>query len=62
MRNALQFICKNCRTLSDVPALEKTQDGLFFARCANCDAKNQVVQTGATPSQPGVLPVLGLIR
>ena len=61
MRNALQFICKQCRTLSDVPKLEKTQDGFFFARCDNCKAKNQVIQTGATPSQPGLLPVIGLI-
>ena len=61
MRNALQFICKKCRTLSDVPELEKTPDGLFFARCGNCGAKNQVIQTGATPSQPRVLPVIGLI-
>jgi hypothetical protein len=44
-----------------VPKLEKTLDGLFFARCDNCNAKNQVIQTGATPSQPGVLPVIGLI-
>lgn len=57
-----QFICKKCRTLSAVPELEKTADGLFFARCENCDAKNQVVQTGATPSQPGLLPVISLIR
>jgi hypothetical protein len=58
----LQFICKECRALSDVPALEKTADGRFFARCDHCNAKNQVVQTGATPSQPGLLPVIGLIR
>jgi hypothetical protein len=62
MRNELQFICRKCRALSDVPGLEKTAEGLFFARCDNCDSKNQVVQTGATPSQPGLLPVIGLIR
>jgi hypothetical protein len=56
------LICKQCRALSGVPALEKTGDGRFFARCEHCRAKNQVVQTGATPSQPGVLPVIGLIR
>jgi transcription elongation factor Elf1 len=59
---AQQLICKKCRQLSSVPTLEKTNDGRFFARCEYCDAKNQVVQTGATPSQPGVLPVIGLIR
>lgn len=62
MPTALQFICKKCRTLSSVPELEKTTDGLFFARCENCAAKNQVVQTGATASQPGLLPVISLIR
>jgi hypothetical protein len=59
---AQQLICKNCRQLSSVPALEETDDGRFFARCEYCAAKNQVVRTGATPSQPGVLPVIGLIR
>jgi uncharacterized Zn finger protein len=58
---ALQIICKKCRGLSAVPQVEKTREGLYFARCENCGAKNQVVQTGATPSQPGVLPVIGLI-
>lgn len=58
---ALEIICKNCRGLSAVPQIERTLEGLFFARCENCGAKNQVVQTGATPSQPGVLPVIGLI-
>jgi len=58
---AQQLICKKCRQLSSVPLLEKTDDGRFFARCEYCSAKNQVVQTGATPSQPGVLPVIGLI-
>jgi hypothetical protein len=47
--------------LSNVQAFEKTRDGVFFARCEHCEAKNQVVQTGATPSQPGLLPVSGLI-
>ena len=61
MATAQQFICKKCRTLS-AAELEKTTEGFFFARCENCDAKNQVVQTGATASQPGLLPVIGLIR
>jgi hypothetical protein len=59
---AQQLICTKCRQLSGVPAVEKTPDGRFFARCEHCGVKNQVVQTGATPSQPGVLPVIGLIR
>jgi hypothetical protein len=58
---AQQFICKKCRQLSNVQAFEKTRDGVFYARCEHCEAKNQVVQTGATPSQPGLLPVSGLI-
>jgi hypothetical protein len=62
MPTAQQFICRGCRGLADAPALEKTPDGCFFARCEHCGAKNQVVQTGATPSQPGLLPVIGLIR
>jgi hypothetical protein len=59
---AQQFICRKCRQLSDAPALEHTADGRFYARCEHCAAKNQVVKTGATPSQPGLLPVIGLIR
>jgi hypothetical protein len=59
---AQQLICKKCRQLSSVPSLEQTADGRFFARCEHCAAKNQVVQTGATPSQPGLVPVIGLIR
>jgi RNase P subunit RPR2 len=62
MPTAQQFICKKCRTLSGAPQLEKTTDGLFYVRCESCDAKNQVVQTGATASQPGLLPVISLIR
>lgn len=62
MPTAQQFICKKCRALSAVAALEKTMDGLFLARCEECGAKNQLVQTGATPSQPGLLPVIALIR
>ena len=29
--------------------------------CQNCGAKNCVVQIGVTPSQPGLLPVTGLV-
>jgi RNase P subunit RPR2 len=56
-----QFICKRCRTLVNVQTFEKTKDGVYFWRCAECNAKNTVVQTGATASQPGILPVTGLI-
>lgn len=62
MPTAQQFICKKCEVLSNVPSFEKTRDGIVFARCEDCGAKNQVVQTGATASQPGLLPVSGLIR
>jgi hypothetical protein len=37
-------------------------DGAPFCRCSICGAKNAVVQTGATPSQPGLLPVTRLIE
>ncbi len=56
-----QFICKRCRTLVNVQIFEQTKDGVYFCRCTECNAKNTVVQTGATPSQPGILPVTGLI-
>jgi RNase P subunit RPR2 len=59
---AQQFICKKCKALSNVQTFEQTRDGLFFCRCQQCGAKNRVVHTGATPSQPGLLPVTGLIQ
>jgi hypothetical protein len=62
MRSALQFICRKCRGLSGVGKLEQTRDGIFYACCEHCDAKNGLVQTGATPSQPGLLPVTQLIQ
>jgi hypothetical protein len=58
---AQQFICKKCRTLSNVISFEETRDGGYFCRCTNCGAKNRVVMTGESPSRPGVLPVLGLL-
>lgn len=58
---AQQFICKNCGGLSNVESLEKTREGVPFARCEHCTIGNQVVDTGATPSRPGLLPVSGLI-
>ena len=42
-------------------AFEKTRDGVPFARCEHCSARNRVVDTGATPSRPGLLPVSGLV-
>ena len=41
---------------------EQARDGAYFCRCENCGAKNQVVRTGQTPSQPGLLPVTGVIQ
>ena len=62
MPTAQQFICKKCTTLSNVQAFLQTPDGAYFCVCESCGAKNQVVQTGASPSQPGLLPVTALIR
>ncbi len=56
-----QFICIRCRSLVNVQTFEKTHDGIYFCLCSACNAKNAVVQTGATPSMPGILPVTGLI-
>lgn len=58
---ALQFICKKCKALSSVQLYEQATDGSYFCRCDRCGAKNKVVQTGVTPSQPGILPVIGLL-
>jgi len=62
MPTAQQFICKKCTALSNVQSFERTRDGVYFCRCEECGAKNKVVQTGASPSQPGLLPVTGLIQ
>jgi hypothetical protein len=61
MPTAQQFICKKCKALTNVESFEKTEDGAFYCRCPHCRAKNKVVQIGATPSQPGLLQVIGLI-
>ena len=61
MPTAQQFICRKCGGLSTVLSFEQTRDGVYFCRCEHCSAKNTVVQTGASPSQPGLLPVTGLI-
>jgi Zn finger protein HypA/HybF involved in hydrogenase expression len=58
---SLQFICKKCRSLSDVRAFEQARDGTFFCLCPNCKSKNAVMQTGATLSQPGIVQVTRLI-
>ncbi len=47
--------------MSNVQTIEKSNDSLYFVRCQQCQAKNQIVQTGATLSQPGLLQVMGLI-
>ena len=62
MPSAQQFICKKCGSLSTVQRFEKTAEELHYARCENCGAKNQVVMTGATASQPGLLPVKSLLE
>jgi RNase P subunit RPR2 len=58
---AQQFICRKCRSLSDVLSFEEMKDGGYFCRCDECGAKNRIVMTGESPSRPGVIPVLGLI-
>jgi DNA-directed RNA polymerase subunit RPC12/RpoP len=62
MPSAQQFICKKCGSLASVERIEKTLDEVPYARCPNCDSRNQVVVTGATPSQPGLLPVKSLLE
>lgn len=62
MRTSLQFLCKKCRTLSDVRALEQTREGDSYCSCVQCGARNKVVWTGQTPSQPGLLPVIDVVE
>jgi hypothetical protein len=62
MPTAQQFICKKCKALSNVESFEKTDNGVHYCRCPICKAKNKVVLTGATPSQPGILQVIGLLE
>ncbi|HZD19162.1 MAG TPA: hypothetical protein VE325_00695 [Burkholderiales bacterium] len=59
---AQQFICKKCKALSNVQTYERTREGSYFCVCQQCAAKNQVVHIEATPSQPGLLPVTGLLQ
>ena len=49
-----QFVCKKCGSLATIETFEQMRDG-------NCGAKNAVVQTGVTASQPGLLPVTRLL-
>jgi hypothetical protein len=61
MPTAQQFICKNCKRLVAVESFQHAPDGTPFCRCPECGAKNAVVETGVTPSQPGLLPVTRLL-
>ena len=62
MPTAQQFFCKKCGRLVTIESFEQSRDGTPYCRCANCGAKNAVVQTGAEPSQPGLLPVTRLLE
>ena len=62
MPGGQQFICKKCKALSNVQSYGRTREGTYFCVCEHCGAKNQVVRTGASLSQPGLLPVNGLIQ
>jgi transposase-like protein len=52
MALAQQFICKKCKSLSNVQTYECTREGSFFCVCPHCGAKNRVVRTGMSESQP----------
>jgi hypothetical protein len=56
-----QFICKKCGALATIETFEQARDGTPYCRCDNCGAKNAVVLTGVTPSQPGIVPVTRLL-
>ena len=58
---AQQFICKKCRSLVTIETFLQSNDGTPYCRCPNCGAKNALVQPGLTESQPGILPVTGLL-
>jgi hypothetical protein len=59
---SLQFICKKCGSLVLIDSFEHTREGVPFCRCTNCQVKNALVDTGATASQPGLVPVTGLLK
>ena len=42
-----------------IETLNHSHDGTPFCRRPNCGAKNAVVETGVTASQPGLLPAPG---
>lgn len=44
-----------------IESFQHTRDGVPFCRCPNCGAKNALVETGATASQPGLVPVTRLL-
>ncbi len=56
-----QFICRKCAALSDVKTFERTTDKVPYVRCEQCGARNKIVHTGATLSEPGLLQVTGLL-
>ena len=58
---AQQFVCMRCGKLANVIRFEKARGGEVFCRCPDCGAKNQVAQTGAQPSEPGLLTVRKLL-
>ena len=61
MATSQQFICKKCKWLVSIETFAQARDGTPYCHCPNCGAKNAVVQTGATASQPGLLPVTRLL-
>jgi uncharacterized Zn finger protein len=61
MPRAEQFVCMKCGKLQNVARFEKMRSGEVFCRCPECGAKNQVVLTGAQPSEPGLLTVKKLL-
>jgi DNA-directed RNA polymerase subunit RPC12/RpoP len=58
---AQQYICKKCGSLVTIEIFQHTNDGIPYCRCPNCNAKNALVQTGATASTPGIVPVTRLL-
>jgi hypothetical protein len=54
---AQQFICRKCRSLVTIETFQQALDGTPYCPCPNCGAKNAIVQTGLSPSQPGIVPV-----
>ena len=61
MPTSQQFICKKRESLVTIETFQQARDGTPYCHCPNCAAKNAVVQTGVTASQPGLLPVTRLL-